>query len=64
MKPLYIKQILIFIFVCCRILAYSQESPEQSSSDVNVEDFFKMSLEELLNIKVTTGSFLSLDLQN
>lgn len=66
MRHLFRKQLftLILIPIFCSISSYAQNNQETNTPNIDIEDFFKLSLEELLTIKVSTGSFLSLDLQN
>lgn len=64
METIYRNILILLVLISCGFTTIAQVNSESSTSEVRVEDFFNMSLEELLTIKVSTGSFLSLDLQN
>lgn len=64
MKKNYSKLILILVLVSSGIFTRAQDDPSSNQTEIIAEDYYDMSLEDLLNIKITTGSFLNLDLQN
>lgn len=66
MKGIFILLGAFIALSCLNLKVYSQDE-ESSSSDepgMSMDDLFDLSLEELLNIELETGSFLSLDLKS
>lgn len=64
MRRIVRRNALVLALVCCGTIAWAQDTLKVDQSEMIVADYYNMSLEDLLKIKVTTGSFLSLDLQN
>ena len=55
-------QIITILFICFIKTVSAQN--DSINTELSVEELYKMPLEELLTLKVTTGSFLNLDIKN
>lgn len=60
-----LKKLALFVFIICSSeFIYAQQESNKVEPELSIQDLYNLPLEELLSMKVSTGSFLNLDLRN